>query len=72
VAIPSKKSTFVLSPEARRDLKRLKADLEYEGLYATQEAIVDELIRGADVALLRAAFAGVRPKPRGRTGRSTA
>ncbi len=64
VAGPSKKSTFVLSPEARRDLRKLKADLEYEGLYATQEGIVDELIRRADLDLLRSAFFKVRPKAR--------
>jgi hypothetical protein len=61
-----KSSTFQLSPESRRDLQKLKADLQYEGLHATQEAIVDELIRRADLAVLRVAFAEAKPKPRGR------
>ena len=50
--MPSKKgsvkATFDLSPEARYNLTRLKAELRYKGVPATETGILEVLLNDAD------------------------
>jgi hypothetical protein len=56
-----RKTSFSLSPEAKRKLEQLKSDLRFDGHPASEKGIVEHLISNAKLADLRRAF----PKPKG-------
>ncbi len=55
-----------LSRRAMKALRDAKAELRFEGYYATHELIVDFLLLHIDKAALRTHLTGVAPVPRGR------